>query len=69
MPACTTYHVIVRLQGDLEDVSLLCLNQEEEHVLWREGAGSERLDMNTHVYLGAGIQTEFLQTVQVVRLL
>ena len=31
-----TYDVIIRLQGNLEDITLLCLNQEEEHVLWRE---------------------------------
>lgn len=27
------YHVFVSLQGDFEDVSLLCLGQEEEHGL------------------------------------
>ena len=31
-----TYDVIIRFQGNLEDITLLCLNQEEEHVLWRE---------------------------------
>lgn len=25
------YHVLISLQGDFEDVSLLCLGQEEEH--------------------------------------
>lgn len=31
-----TYDVIIRFQGNLEDVTLLCLNKKEEHVLQRE---------------------------------
>ena len=28
-----THHVVIRFQGNLEDVTLLRLNQEKEHVL------------------------------------
>lgn len=31
--SCEAYHVFISLQSDFEDVSLLCLGQEEEHGL------------------------------------
>lgn len=31
-----TYNIIIRFQGNLEDITLLCLNKEEEHVLSRK---------------------------------
>ena len=41
--SCDAYHVFISLQSNFEDVSLLCLGQEEEHGL---GLMCSRADKN-----------------------
>ena len=36
------HHVLVCLQGDLEDISLLCLHEEEEHGLGLVGRAAHK---------------------------
>lgn len=40
-PPTLTHHLFIRLQRDLEDVSLLRLGQEEEHGLGLVGGGAD----------------------------